>query len=386
MSLSIAKRLPGQQVLEVAYVGTQARHLPQNRYINIIPVGRLLSGTVGNSNLSNPLHRSALDGAALKLFKPFQAYNNITFNEFAGTSVYHSLQATLSRQAGKNLQYFATYTFSKVLGTTAVGENGTRVDPVDTRGRSYGVLPYDRTHIFNLSYNYNLPNLAPQGFNNVISRAVLNGWQMSGITTFQSGIPVRLRFNGDIASGGVGLAFFGTDAFDGGGGGAGNAGAVTPVYLGNPAVKNNKKVGEKILDINALGIPGFGTTGPTQPAFYVRYPSRSNFDVSFFKNFAISEGKKIQFRTGFFNIFNQAYPTRIDTGNPDNSDINLRLNTTCNKRTTTPTPNGIGGTRDPGICDPTGGFSFTPDTIANFGKITNKHGRRVVEFAFKFTF
>ena len=140
----------------------------------------------------------------------------------------------------------------------------------------------------------------------------------------------------------VGLAFFGTDAFDGGGGGAGNAGAVTPVYLGNPTLKNDKKLGEKILDINAFGIPAFGTTGPTQPANYLRFPSRSNFDVSFFKNFVISENKKFQFRTGFFNIFNQAYPTRIDTGNPNASDINLQLNTTCNRRTTTPTPNGSG--------------------------------------------
>jgi len=386
LSLSIAKRMPLQNNLEVAYVSTQARHLPQNRYINIVPVGRLLSGTVGNSNLSNPLHRAALDTAAIKTFKPFQAYNNITFNEFAGTSTYHSLQATLSRQAGKNLQYFATYTFSKVLGTTAVGETGTRVDPLDTRGRSYGVLPFDRTHIFNLSYNYNLPNLARGSLDNKFIRGVLNGWQMSGITTFQSGSPIRLRFTGDIASGATALAFFGTDAYDSGGGGAGNQGAVTPIYQRNPSVSNNKKVGERILDIAALGIPGFGQTGPNQPPFYVRTPSRSNWDVSFFKNFKFSESKNIQFRTGFFNIFNQAYPTRIDTGNANNSDIYLTLSTVCNRRTTVAVPNGIGGARDPGICDPTGGFSLTPETINNFGKITNKRGRRVVELALKFYF
>src|SRR4029079_16836989 len=133
------------------------------------------------SNLSDPVQRAALDAAALKLFRPFQAYNNITYNEFAGTSSYHSLQATLSRQTGKSLQYFATYTFSKVLGTTAVSETGTRVDPVDTRGRSYAILPFDRTHIFNLSYNYNLPDLARGSMSNKFTRCVLNGWQMSGI-------------------------------------------------------------------------------------------------------------------------------------------------------------------------------------------------------------
>ena len=72
------------------------------------------------------------------------------------------MQATLSRQAGKNLQYFVTYTFSKALGTVATSESdgSAWADPVDTRGRSWGVLPFDRTHIVNLSYNYNLPDLA----------------------------------------------------------------------------------------------------------------------------------------------------------------------------------------------------------------------------------
>src|SRR5262249_29333246 len=101
--------------------------------------------------------------------------------------------------------------------------------------------------------------------------------------------------------------------------------------------------------------------------------------------FNISESKKIQFRTGFFNIFNQAYPTQFDVVNPGNSDIYLTLNTVCN-RTVSNVPNGTGGVAGGNTCDPTGGFHFTDDTINNFGKITNKHGRRIVEFAFKFYF
>jgi hypothetical protein len=50
----------------------------------------------------------------------------------------------------------------------------------------------------------------------------------------------------------------------------------------------------------------------------------------------------------------------------------------------TTVPNGVGGTRT--ICDPTAGYVFTESTGQNFGKITNKHGRRIVEFAFKFYF
>jgi hypothetical protein len=384
MSLTVEKRLPGQNLFTVAYVGTQARHLPQQRSINIIPLGGLNNGGIINgADLSNPIHRAALDGSVLKRFRPFQAYNTVGFYQFTGTSTYHSLQATLSHQSGKNLQYFATYTFAKALGTVSTNETdgAAWADPIDTRGRSWGILPFDRTHVFNLSYNYNLPKLARGSFDHAITRGILNGWQMSGITTFQTGTPIRLRFSGDLAGASQGLAWWGTDAFVSNGQ---SAGAITPVYLGDPRIKSTA-LGGKILDISKLQIPTFGNSGPSQPPFYIRTPSRSNFDVSFFKNFNFSETKKFQFRTGLFNVFNQAYPTRIDVGNPSGSDINLQLDTRCN-RTVASAPNGLAGGTRTGFCDPTGGFHFTDATLNNFGKITNKHGRRIVEFAFKFYF
>src|SRR5262249_3029106 len=145
------------------------------------------------------------------------------------------------RQLGKNLQFFATYTFSKVLGNRS-GE-GDDVDPLDARGRSYGVLNYDRTHIFNLSYNYNLPNLSP--LNNAFSHGLLNGWQMSGITTFSSGTPVNIRFSGDVSN--LGLAAFGSNAFSTA---AYSAGAIAPIFTKNP-ILGGTNVGEKVLDISA---------------------------------------------------------------------------------------------------------------------------------------
>ena len=48
-------------------------------------------------------------------------------------------------------------------------------------------------------------------------------------------------------------------------------------------------------------------------------------------------------------------------------------------------PNGVGGTVD-SVCDPTGGFSFTQNTINNFGKINIMRGRRIIEFALKYYF
>jgi hypothetical protein len=384
MSLTVEKRLPGNNILSVAYVGTQGRHLPQQRSINITPLGTFTHGVIGNSDLSVPVNRVALDGSLLSAARPFPAYATVGMYQFTGTSTYHSLQATLSHQSGKNLQYFLTYTFAKGLGTVATNETdgSAWADPVDTRGRSWGVLPFDRTHVFNASYNYTLPKFARGSFDNKVTRGVLNGWQMSGITTFQSGTPLRLRFSGDILQGNQSVAWYGTDAFNVQGQ---SLGAVTPVYLRDPSVKGNSGVGDRLLDINALAIPTFPNSGPSQPPFYLRTPSRSNFDVSFFKNFNFSETKKFQFRTGFFNIFNQAYPSQILTaGGVGASDIYLTLNTVCRVHKDN-VPNGVGGTVN-GVCDPTGGFDFDQATKDNFGKVINKHGHRIVEFAFKFYF
>jgi hypothetical protein len=244
-----------------------------------------------------------------------------------------------------------------------------------------------------MSYNYNFPKLARGSFDNAVTRGIFNGWQMSGITTFQSGIPLRLRFTGDIATANQAVAWYGSDAFNGTNAGA-SLGAVTPVYLGNPALSSGKNLGDKLFDISKLAIPTFGSSGPAVPPFYLRTPSRSNFDVSFFKNFNITESKKIQFRTGLFNVFNQAYPTltNVTATNLQGSDIFLALDTVCLK-TVSNVPNGIGGTVNGNLCDPTGGFRFTDgrsgdrsDTLHNFGKIVNLHGRRIVEFALKFEF
>jgi len=354
--------------------------------LNFVPEGTFSKGIVGNSDLSVPINRLALNSAVIKSFTPFPDYNSIGLLQFTGTSSYHSLQATLSRQAGKSLQYFLTYTFSKALGTTAVNESdgSAWIDPINPRGRSWGVLPFDRTHIFNMSYNYYFPNAKGFLAEHAVTRGIFNGWQMSGITTFQSGTPVRLRFSGDIGAAGASLAWFGTNAFINQGL---NTGGITPIYSGNPSLSNNQ-VGSKIFDISKIAIPQqVGSSGPLSPPFYMRLPSRSNFDVSFFKNFKISESKSIQFRSGFFNIFNQAYPTRIDITNPNNSDINLTLNTACNVTVDGSTiPNGAGGFIGGNICDPSKGYHFTSDTLNNFGKITDKHGHRIVEIALKFYF
>jgi hypothetical protein len=364
-SLSVAQRLPGNEVLEVSYVGSFGRHLPEQVPTDVIPQGALLSGTVGNADLSSPVNRVGLSSAALASFMPFPAYSSVGDGEYIGTSNYHSLQVTLRRQLSSSFQYMVAYTFSKALGTGS-GSDYDSVNPFNVRGDNYGVLGFDRTQMVNASFNYSLPNLARGTLRNFVMRGLLNGWQTSGIIALKSSAPIPLHLGGAIASQGIAQAYFGTNGF------AANA----PVYESNPEIGGSGE-GQRVLNINALAIPQYGSLGPYQPPFYLRGPFESNLDMTVFKNFQITEQKRLQFRAGVFNVFNQAFPT-------NGGDINTTLATTCNVVRNN-VPNGSGSASN-GVCDPTGGFSWTPSTLQNFGTIVNEHGRRIVELVVKFYF
>jgi hypothetical protein len=363
-SLSVGKRLPGQQFFEVGYVGTFGRHLLNSRHDNIVPEGALFAP------FPDPVQRAALDGAALTPYHKYPTLGGVSFWEYNATSNYHSLQATLSRQTSGRFQYFATYTFSKVLGM--INSEYTESDPYFPRERSYGVLSYDRTHVANFSWNYMAPDLTKSA--NGFLKGLLNGWQLSGISNFSSGIPVRVSLSGDISSDGMQRAWFGTDDIMGETPGS----APTAIYTCNPQTTNNA-VGSKLLDIGCLGLPTYPNTGNFMPQYYMKTPARNTHDLTIFKNFGLGGSKKLQIRAGAFNIFNQAYPTY----NIGFNDLDLTLQTTCNARVLG-VPNGSGGTTD--VCNPEGGFSFTQQTLDNFGKIISKRGRRIIEFAVKFYF
>jgi hypothetical protein len=369
-SLGVAKRLPWSQTLELAYVGHRADYLPDRTLLNYVEPGSL-TGFYGNADLDNPLHRAALAPDVVASFRTFPAWGNGSqWYQYEARSRYHALQATLSRPAGRRFQYFLNYTFSRVRGTT--GDDYAVIDPLDPAGRSYGTAPQDRTHIFNASYTVSLPDPIRSG--NAVLRHLLNGWRLSGITSYRSGAPFRLVLSGDIQSEQMALAWWGTDAHGNGTQQAG--GSVAPVFLSDPRL-GGSEVGDKILDLDRIGLPALGESGDFQPPYYLRLPGRWTWDVTVFKDFALGGTKRLQLRFGFFNLFNQAAPGSI-------GDIDLTLSTECNVKVDG-VPNGAGGVSDD-VCDPSRGFSFTKQTKENFGKIITKRGHRVIELAARFEF
>ncbi len=162
-----------------------------------MPYGALSTGTFNGVDLSVPVNRVAVAsvGTNLASFRPYNALSGITLYNFRGVSNYDSLQFTLSRQTSRNFQYFVAYTYGKTRGT--LGGEYNNIDPYDP-ARTYGVLDEDRTHVLNVSWNAFLPDGAKGKMDNAVGRGLLNGWQLSGISSLASGIPypAGLRWRG----------------------------------------------------------------------------------------------------------------------------------------------------------------------------------------------
>ncbi len=98
---------------------------------------------------------------------------------------------TWQKQTGR-MTFTTNYTFSKVMGTRdGQSFNGNIAGNVEypyNLGSNYGVLAYDHTHIFNAAYVINLPSPV---HGNQFFGGVVNGWEFSGITQWQSGPPLQ---------------------------------------------------------------------------------------------------------------------------------------------------------------------------------------------------
>lgn len=296
-SLTLSEKIPFQTVMEISYVGNDSSHqvLPATGNggfnFNAIPQGAELAawqtcGTNGNPACSNIVDQN---------YRPYQNYQTIQLLSHMLSQNYNSLQITLNRTTG-NLSYSAAYTFSKALGIGGEfdGNGGTSaVDPFNYRGRSYGPLPYDRTQTLSIAYNYMMPNLGTRYLgNNFIADGVLNGWQLSGISQFQSGFPMAPGMTGSN----INLnANYITGTPD------------TTVHMFLVCNPTSALQPQQIYNANCFKSPTQGNNGDYQLP-YIHAPAFISNDLGIFKNFGLgkSESRKIQVRIEGFNFLNHA--------------------------------------------------------------------------------
>ncbi|MGH9395780.1 MAG: carboxypeptidase regulatory-like domain-containing protein [Terriglobia bacterium] len=357
-----------QTLVDVAYVGSFGRHLDSKTNINEVPycssflpsnqdptqkastttlytgagnVNNLSACTTFSPQLIGQLPANGLSYHPLNdnYFRPFPGFANIPFKTYDNNSSYHSLQAQVEHRFNRGLEFGAVWTWSKTMdyGDTY---NTTLPTYVPLSQWAYGLAGYDRTHIFRFNWLWSVPSPAKY-WNNRVSRAVLGGWQYSGIMTEESGPPM-----------GVSLSTPGVD-LTGGGDGA------HVQLLGNPVLSKSVRNSEEFFNTSMIAPPAFGSIGNAGKVVF-RGPGINNFDMALDKNFNVGERIRAQFRAEFYNAFNH---------------VNFeKVNTSAQFRWQQPTVNGV---KQP--------FQWV-STNPNFGQVTSARSPRVIQFALRLSF
>jgi hypothetical protein len=180
-NFQVQHQLTTSMVASLSYVGAGGHHLMD--YYN------------ENSQLFNTASGTRL----------FPNMGTITVAEARGNSIYNSLQAELQQRFSTNLQFTASYTFSRTIddggGAFQTGNSPQNFQQI---GEDRGLADQDVRNRFVLSGVYSLPFGNGQRFANHLNRAldkVVSGWQLNGIVTVQSGLPFNLTTPGSPGNG-----------------------------------------------------------------------------------------------------------------------------------------------------------------------------------------
>jgi len=302
-NVSVQRELPFAMLLDVSYVGTLNRHQTMQ-----VPFNEPAWGSAWLPEFQDPTVTPKYDGTTtlpINFTRPYIGYAGRVSGTFAGhmanfgsSSQYHGLQVGLNRRMYRNVQFGLAYTWSKVLGTSSgYGTWSDLMHPTNIRKADYGPLTFDRTQVLTVNYIIDLPRGARPGtvLDNAVWRTILNGWQVSGITSMSSGAPSSLSWSWAGVSDPVRNRMI-----------TGNEDWAPRVVLtGNP----NKSPGDRTLyewiNTNVVLPAPKGSQGMESAKNPVRGPGINNWDISLFKriNFG-SEQRYLQLRLEMYNAFN----------------------------------------------------------------------------------
>ncbi len=200
-----------------------------------------------------------------------------------GNSNYNSLQVSAEKRAAKGLDFEAAYTYSKSFDYGSSFED--TINPLDFK-KGYSLSQFDARNRVVFSYVWELPVPTLTGAPGKLA----DGWSVSGITTFQSGFPIRITSNADLELQNS-FAFLT----------AGEPDIVAPFRELNPRGPNHLA-----FDPSSFAQPSqLGVIG-NSPRTVCCGPGIDNFDFALLKDTALTERTRLQFRAEFFNLLNRA--------------------------------------------------------------------------------
>jgi hypothetical protein len=311
-NFTVQRQISPSTVLTAGYLGNQAHHLMTQIEANpgiaslCMQVRAIYIGQGNLGGACGPFGEDTIyplgNGRTVYGTRPYSVtsgrYLSQGLLDFGGTlpyaatlanSTYNSLQITLQKSAGP-LNFLAAYTWSKSLDNSSGFNEAT--NPYDQR-ISKSLSAYDIPQNFVISYSYDLPLLklahAPRG----ALAKLIGGWQIVGITRFNSGFPVALSQSGDLSlCGCFGSALNGVDLpnYDG-----------KTIEFSNPRSTNS----HQFFSPAPFSSEQLGVGGNANRLFF-NGPGLNNWDFALHKLTRISERTSIEFRAEFFNIFNHA--------------------------------------------------------------------------------
>ena len=225
------------------------------------------------------------NGGNINPSRPYFGYGVINIVDTVARSRYWGILSSFRHDAGRAGTLSLAYTWSRNR-TNATNDRDTidvPQNPLDLEAE-YADARSDRRHIFNANYVYELPFF--RNSNNEFLKATLGGWQISGISTIQSGPPVPRVL---IST-------------------SGSRRGNRPNIIGDP--NDGERNGLQWFDAAAFGMPALGAYGDS-PRAPMRLPGRNQTDLAMSKNF-YPWGKRVQFRADAINAFNHTQFTTVN--------------------------------------------------------------------------
>ncbi len=293
-SLGVQRDLGWKLVADVAYVGNAARHQLTTRDINGRPYGYAYQpSSLDPTNVSG----GVVQPLPADLLRPYRGYGRIFTREFTGYSDYQSLQVSGTRRRGREgLSFGVAYTYqiqNKTLSS---------IDPyvTDNRARNY-TSNGRRPHTLTVSYAYNVPSVG-RLWDNRAAKAVLDNWQVSGITSVVSGAYTSLSYSYTNVPTGT-LA--GTGAFEGS--------SSRPDIVCNPNLSRGQRSFAQQFNTACVKPPSDPFRMGNAPGDEYLSPGFMNWDISVFKNIPVGGTRQLQLRAEFYNAFNTDQWTGVNT-------------------------------------------------------------------------
>jgi hypothetical protein len=211
LSFSVQRMLPGNALLEAAYVANKAVKLQLNHDLNALP-DRYLNPIYRDSATLNYLSQvitspfagllpgSTINGSTIsrqQLLRPYPQYLSVTVNDYQGASWYNSLRLRLQKRFSRSFTLQTNYSFSKLIEAMQYLNAG---DPTPSRY----ISPIDRPHNLVMSGIFELPVgrgrwLLPRAGR--LANRFVGGWQAGAIFKLTSGAPLsfgNVILNGDL--------------------------------------------------------------------------------------------------------------------------------------------------------------------------------------------